>query len=178
MILFSRSQNSHRTSSHQMFMLRLGKTKEAGKNHRKSSHVSFFLNQEQTLFWHTIRLYSRLLAQNQVLQFLIISRMTRNICIWLSCLCNRGKDREKVGLHKDYYSITLACHTTQPRKFGAFKKHPCSRLLSFPGFPYVLSPVTSLIKPSSCGTQVYAGGFQRPQWLCCWGRSLGFKRPN
>lgn len=74
-----------------------------------------------------------------------------------------GKDREKVGLHKDHYSIALACRTAQSRKCGAFKKRPCSRLLSFPGFPYVPSPVTSLIKPSSCGTQVYAGGFQRPQ---------------
>lgn len=72
----------------------------------------------------------------------------------------------------------LVCHTTQPRKFGAFKKHPCSQLLSFPCFPYVLQPIASLIKPSSCGTQVYPGGFQRPQQLCSSGRSLCFKWPN
>lgn len=75
----------------------------------------------------------------------------------------REKDKENVGLHEDYYSITLACHTPQPRKFGAFKKHPCSQLLPFSGSPYAFSPVASFIKPSSCGTQVYPGAFQGPQ---------------
>lgn len=67
-------------------------------------------------------------------------------------------------LNKEYQSITSACLTTQPRKFGAFKRHPCFQLLPFPSFLYVLSPAASLIKPSSCGSQVYPGGLQRAHY--------------